>query len=295
LHGSLGLRGRRDECWLHIELAGGGYYNSQDMAEAIRKIGSSVTPGRAVTVNLIYVSPHAIAWQIPLIRQLRTEGVPIEGAYHWGSIPTPEVANEYITTLGLRHIAFKPGSIEAIQQVINIAKTNEAFLSFFNGLVGVVVAITHLKTFHQPILHMYGRIRECSNIILVAGSGFGGAEDTYPYLTGSWATNFNHSPMPFDGILFGSRMMTAKEAHTSKDAKQAIVAAEGSDDSQWEKTYKGSSGGVMTVQSEMREPIHKLATRGVRFWAEMDEKIFSLDRSKRVPELKKQREYIIRN
>jgi len=111
----------------HIELAGGGYYNSQDMAEAIRKIGSSVTPGRAVTVNLIYVSPHAIAWQIPLIRQLRTEGVPIEGLTIGAGIPTPEVANEYITTLGLRHIAFKPGSIEAIQQVINIAKTNEAF------------------------------------------------------------------------------------------------------------------------------------------------------------------------
>lgn len=278
----------------HIELAGGGYYNSQDMAEAIRKIGSSVTPGRAVTVNLIYVSPHAIAWQIPLIRQLRTEGVPIEGLTIGAGIPTPEVANEYITTLGLRHIAFKPGSIEAIQQVINIAKTNEAFPIILQWTGGRGGGHHSFEDFHQPILHMYGRIRECSNIILVAGSGFGGAEDTYPYLTGSWATNFNHSPMPFDGILFGSRMMTAKEAHTSKDAKQAIVAAEGSDDSQWEKTYKGSSGGVMTVQSEMREPIHKLATRGVRFWAEMDEKIFSLDRSKRVPELKKQREYIIK-
>ena len=87
--------------------------------------------------------------------------------------------------------------------------------------------------------------------------------------------------------------MTAKEAHTSTNAKKAIVDAEGCDDSQWERTYKGPVGGVITVRSEMGEPIHKLATRGVKFWAEMDQKIFSLDKKKRVPELKKMREYII--
>ena len=36
-----------------------------------------------------------------------------------------------------------------------------------------------------------------------------------------------------------------------------------------------------------------LATRGVRFWAEMDAKIFNLERSKRVPALQRQRDYII--
>ncbi len=94
-------------------------------------------------------------------------------------------------------------------------------------------------------------------------------------------------------VLFGSRVMAAKEAHTSKNAKQAIVDAQGLDDADWEKTYKGPAGGVITVRSEMGEPIHKLATRGVIFWAEMDKKIFSLDKAKRVPELKKKREYII--
>src|SRR5688572_13004286 len=44
----------------------------------------------------------------------------------------------------------------------------------------------------------------------------------------------------------------------------------------------------------MGEPIHKLATRGVLFWAEMDQKIFSLPKEKRVPELKKNRDHIIR-
>src|SRR5207247_2146306 len=42
------------------------------------------------------------------------------------------------------------------------------------------------------------------------------------------------------------------------------------------------------------EPIHKLATRGVKFWKEIDDKIFSLPKEKRVPALKGMRDYIIK-
>ncbi|KAI9818700.1 MAG: beta subunit of fatty acid synthetase [Thelocarpon impressellum] len=278
----------------HIELAGGGYYNDKTMTEALAKIENAIPPGRGITVNLIYVNPRAMAWQIPMIARLRAEGVPIEGMTIGAGVPSIEVANEYIETLGIKHIAFKPGSIEAIQQVVNIAKANPAFPVILQWTGGRGGGHHSFEDFHQPILQMYGRIRRCGNIILVAGSGFGGSQDTYPYLTGTWSGKFGYPPMPFDGCLFGSRMMTAKEAWTSKNAKKAITEAEGLDDSQWEKTYKGPAGGVITVRSEMGEPIHKLATRGVKFWAEMDQKIFSLDKAKRVPELKKQREHIIK-
>ena len=277
-----------------IELAGGGYYNARTMTEALSKIEKASPPGRGITVNLIYVNPRAMAWQIPLIGQLRSEGIPIEGMTIGAGVPSIEVANEYIETLGIKHISFKPGSGEAIQQVINIAKANPDFPVILQWTGGRGGGHHSFEDFHQPILQMYGRIRRCSNIVLVAGSGFGGADDTYPYLTGSWSGKYGYPPMPFDGCLFGSRMMTAKEAKTSKNAKKAITEAAGLDDSQWEKTYKGPAGGVITVRSEMGEPIHKLATRGVKFWAEMDQKIFSLDKAKRVPELKKQREYIIK-
>ena len=278
----------------HIELAGGGYYNAKSMTEALTKIEKAIPPGRGITVNLIYVNPRAMQWQIPLIGQLRRDGVPIEGLTIGAGVPSIEVANEYIETLGIKHIAFKPGSVEAIQQVINIARANPNFPVVLQWTGGRGGGHHSYEDFHQPILLMYGRLRHCPNIILVAGSGFGGAEDTYPYLTGSWSGRFGYPPMPYDGCLFGSRMMTAKEAHTSKNAKKAIVDAPGVDDSQWERTYKGSTGGVITVRSEMGEPIHKLATRGVLFWAEMDQKIFSLDKAKRLPELKKQREHIIK-
>ncbi|KAI9681414.1 MAG: beta subunit of fatty acid synthetase [Caeruleum heppii] len=278
----------------HIELAGGGYYNAKTMTEALTKIQNAIPPGRGITVNLIYVNPRAMAWQVPMIGQLRADGVPIDGMTIGAGVPSIEVANEYIETLGIKHISFKPGSIEAIQQVVNIAKANPHFPVVLQWTGGRGGGHHSFEDFHQPILQMYGRIRRCDNIVLVAGSGFGGSEDTYPYLTGTWAGRFGYPPMPFDGCLFGSRMMTAKEAYTSKNAKKAITEAEGLDDGQWEKTYKGAAGGVITVRSEMGEPIHKLATRGVKFWAEMDQKIFSLDKAKRVPELKKQREYIIK-
>ncbi|KAI9832727.1 MAG: beta subunit of fatty acid synthetase [Phylliscum demangeonii] len=278
----------------HIELAGGGYYNAKSMTEAITKIQDAVPAGRGITLNLIYVNPRAIAWQVPLTAQLRADGTPVEGMTIGAGVPSIEVANEYIETLGLKHIAFKPGSLEAIQQVINIAKANPTFPVILQWTGGRGGGHHSFEDFHQLILQMYGRIRRCGNIVLVAGSGFGGADDTYPYLTGAWSKRFGYPPMPFDGCLFGSRMMTAKEAHTSKNAKKAIAEAEGLEDHEWEKTYKGPAGGVITVRSEMGEPIHKLATRGVKFWAEMDRKIFSLDKAKRVPELRQQRDYIIK-
>ena len=277
-----------------IELAGGGYYNAKTMTEALRKIEDDIPAGRGITINLIYVNPRAMAWQIPLIGQLRADGVPIEGLTIGAGVPSIEIADEYIKTLGIKHIAFKPGSVEAIQAVINVAHSNPHFPVILQWTGGRGGGHHSFEDFHQPILQMYGRIRRCSNLVLIAGSGFGGSEDTYPYMTGTWSSRFGYPPMPFDGCLFGSRMMTAKEAKTSKNAKKAIAEAEGVDDSQWERTYKGPAGGVITVRSEMGEPIHKLATRGVKFWAEMDEKIFSLDKAKRVPELKKQREYIIK-
>lgn len=278
----------------HVELAGGGYYNAAAMTEAISKIEKTIPPGRGITVNLIYVNPRAMAWQIPLIGKLRADGVPIEGLTIGAGVPSIEVANEYIETLGIKHISFKPGSADAIQQVINIATANPKFPVILQWTGGRGGGHHSFEDFHQPVLQMYSRIRKCDNIVLVAGSGFGGSEDTYPYLSGTWSKGFGYPPMPFDGCLFGSRIMIAKEAHTSQNAKKAIADAPGLDDQDWENTYKGPAGGVVTVLSEMGEPIHKLATRGVMFWHEMDQKIFKLDKAKRVPELKKQRDYIIR-
>jgi len=277
----------------HIELAGGGYFDAVTFKEAILNVASNIPSGQGITVNLIYVNPHAIAWQIPLVQQLIQDGVPIDGLTIGAGVPSTEVASRYITTLGLKHISFKPGSLAAIRQVIDIAKAHPLFPIIMQWTGGRGGGHHSYEDFHRPILECYGRLRKCSNIILVGGSGFGDAKDSYPYLSGEWAHRYGYPSMPFDGILLGSRMMTAREAHTSDQAKLAIVQTEGIPDHQWEESYKKPSGGVLTVTSEMGQPIHKVATRGVRLWKELDDTIFSLKHTERIAALEKRKDYII--
>lgn len=272
----------------HVELAAGGYPKEDGLVKAIRTIEQLIPAGKGITLNLIYSAPRQIGWQIPLIKSLISQGTLIDGITLGAGVPSLEVASGYIDDLGIKHIAFKPGNVDAIQQVITIAKSHPSFPIMMQWTGGRGGGHHSTEDFHAPILQTYASIRRCPNIILVAGSGFGGADDTYPYLTGSWASKYNQPPMPFDGVLFGSRMMVAKEAHTSLAAKQAIAACQGVEDAMWQQCK-----GIVTVKSEMGQPIHKIATRGVQLWAEMDKKVFSLPKNKQLPELQKLKTYII--
>ncbi|ANB12603.1 tetrafunctional fatty acid synthase subunit FAS1 [Sugiyamaella lignohabitans] len=278
----------------HIELGGGGYFMPSMLTAALEKIKNATKPGVGITLNVLYVNPVMLQWCIPLIENLRKDGFPIEGLTIGAGVPSLDVANEYIRNLGLKHISFKPGTVESIATAVSIAAANPSFPVIIQWTGGRGGGHHSFEDFHAPVLQMYSKIRRQPNIILVGGSGFGSAEDTYPYLTGEWSTKFNYPPMPFDGFLLGSRVMVAKETFTSPDAKKAIVNAPGVADKDWEKTYKGATGGIITVNSEMGEPIHKLATRGVLFWHELDNMIFSLPKNKRVEVLASKRDYIIK-
>ena len=117
--------------------------------------------------------------------------------------------------LGVKYIALKPGSTESLGQVVAIARAHPTFSIICQWTGGRAGGHHSFEDFHSPILSMYSTVRRCSNIVLIAGSGFGGSDDTEPYLTGEWALKFAHPCMPFDGVLFGSRVMTALEARTS--------------------------------------------------------------------------------
>lgn len=278
----------------HVELASGGYFNAEEMSAAIEKVKNSVPPGRGITCNLIYSSPQAMTWQIAMLRRLAKEGFAVDGLTIGAGVPSQEIMTDYITSLGLKHISLKPGSISAIREVLEIAKAQPQFPIIIQWTGGRGGGHHSYEDFHAPILRTYSSIRKHQNIILVAGSGFGSYEDSYPYLSGIWSTRFGYPRMPFDGILLGSRMMVAREAHTSLAAKKLIIEAPGVPDTEWEKTYEGAAGGVITVISEMGQPIHKIATRGVLFWHELDKTIFSLPRKSRLEALLKKKSYIIK-
>ena len=277
----------------HVELAAGGYHSATDFSAAMHALAKNIPPGRGITCNLIYANPRAIRWQVSALRRLSQEQVPIDGLTIGAGIPSPDIVAEYIGTLGIRYIGFKPGSIQSIQQVVQIAKSHPDFPIILQWTGGRGGGHHSYEDFHTPILSTYGVIRQCSNIYLVAGSGFGDADSVYPYISGFWSTSFGHAPMPFDGVLLGSRMMVASEAHTSPAVKAIITRTPGVPDQAWEKTYNGRTGGIITVRSEMGEPIHKVATRGVMLWAELDKTVFKLPTKDRVAYLRQHRQQII--
>jgi fatty acid synthase subunit alpha len=88
--------------------------------------------------------------------------------------------------------------------------------------------------------------------------------------------------------------MVAKEAHTSSSVKDLIVAATGVDDADWEGTFNKPTGGILTVRSELGEPIHKVARRGVKLWKEFEDTVFNLPKEKRVTWLAEHRGEVIK-
>lgn len=280
----------------HVELAGGGHYNANAVRAKVAEIQAKLPAGVGLTLNSLYINPRQFTFQFPLWQELRKEGVPVEGFCVAAGVPTTEKANEIIEGLrvaSIKHIAFKPGSVDGLRQVVSIASANPDFPIICQWTGGRGGGHHSYEDFHQPILSTYRSIRQHSNIVLVAGSGFGNADDIWPYLTGEWSERFGVQRMPFDGFLFASRVMVAKEAHTSSSVKDLIVAAAGVDDEKWEGTYIKPTGGVLTVRSELGEPIHKVANRAVRLWKEFDNSVFSLPKEKRAAWLAERHDEII--
>ncbi|RDX57079.1 fatty acid synthase [Lentinus brumalis] len=251
----------------HIELAGGGHYNAAALRSKVAEIQSKVPAGVGITLNALYINPRQFGFQFPLWQEMRREGLPIEGFCVAAGIPSTEKAAEIIgalRTAGIKHVSFKPGSVDGIRQVVNIAAANPDFPIIMQWTGGRAGGHHSCEDFHQPILLTYGSIRQHSNLILVGGSGFGGADDLWPYLTGDWSVEqYGLQPMPFDGFLFASRVMVAKEAHTSSSVKDLIVAAPGVDDAQWEGTYAKETGGILT---EFDDTVFKLPKEKRAAW-----------------------------
>lgn len=281
----------------HVELAGGGHYNAAALRAKVAEIQAQIPAGVGITLNSLYINPRQFGFQFPLWQEMRREGLPVEGFCVAAGIPSTEKAAEIIEGLsnaGIKHVSFKPGSVEGIRQVVNIAAANPDFPIILQWTGGRAGGHHSCEDFHQPIISTYSSIRQHANISLVAGSGFGGADDVWPYLTGDWSVEqFGLQPMPFDGFLFASRVMVAKEAHTSSSVKDLIVAARGVGDAQWEGTYVKETGGILTVRSELGEPIHKIATRGVKLWKEFDDTVFKLPKEKRAAWLAERRAEVI--
>lgn len=308
----------------YCELAGGGYSSEQlwrgAVSQLVQRLAYAIslldfhriwanvqfrdddkTVGDGVVANLLFLNQRLWAFQHSSLMKMREEeGVPVEGITIAAGVPSAERASELIREYiqaGLSYVGFKPGSIASIIDVVQIASLNPTMTILLQWTGGRGGGHHSFEDFHQPILGTYAAIRAQKNIVLVAGSGFGDAEGSWPYLTGDWSTKFGHSKMPFDAILLGSRIMVAKEAATSDQAKELLVATPGlefASEKDWEKSYDGVVGGVATVRSELGEPIHKVATRGLLFWRDLDREVFSISpKDKQASKIEEKKSWII--
>jgi len=283
----------------HAELAGGGQHNEAYFRQRVAEIVDRIPAGEGFHANLLFLNQYLWGFQFPLVQVLAREGRPIEGVTLGAGVPSLERSSEIIRDLrvaGIHHIAFKPGSRESIQEVVRIAEANPETTVMLQWTGGRAGGHHSFEDVHDPILQSYAAIRNQRNLVLTFGSGVGDAEHSLPYLTGEWSRAYGVPDMPFDGVLLGSRLMTASEAQTAPEAKELIVNTPGiENESQWEGSYEGPAGGVRTVISELGEPIHKVANRGVELWADFDRRYFSeRDPAKREAAIRADRNEIIR-
>lgn len=269
----------------NAEIAGGGHYSPKSMLAKIQTIQKQIPPGNGLSWNALFINPRHFPWQLSEWCSLRKQGYPLDAWTTAAGIPSTEKSKEIVAQLvdaGIEHMTLKPGSLEGIRQTCAIAAANPDFFFVLNWTGGRAGGHHSYEDVYQPIVQTYSLIRKYPNISLLAGSGLGDAESVWPWMSGEWSLQFGLPPMPFDGALLASRVMVAKEAHTSPAIKQLIVDAPGVDDAKWEGTYEKETGGILTVVSELGEPIHKIATRGVKLWHELDKKLFSLNKDKRL-------------
>ena len=169
----------------HVELAGGGHYNAAAIPAKVAEIQSLIPPGVGIALNSLYINPRQFGFQLPWWQEMKSEGLPIEGFCVAAGIPSTETAAEIIGALrdaGIKHVAFKPGSVEGIRQVVAIAVTNPDYPIIMQWTGGRAGGHHSYEDFHQPILATYASIRSQTNISLVAGSGFGDREGVWPIL-----------------------------------------------------------------------------------------------------------------
>jgi fatty acid synthase subunit alpha len=272
----------------HAELACGGLPRPSIFKSTIALLNSKVIPGSGIGLNMLFLNARQWAFQAPAVAGLIREGLPIETVCIAAGVPTLENAVGIVKDFeaaGVKWVSFKPGSLEAIRRVLSIAAAVAPYPVVLQWTGGRAGGHHSFEDVHAPMAAAYAASRDVGpSLVLVAGSGIGSADCALPWLTGHWAVTSGHSliPMPFDGVLVASRVMVAKETRTAHEVKELLVATPGIDrESEWEGSYEGEAGGILTARSELGEPIHLVANRGMRLWREFDKKFFQLPRGER--------------
>ncbi|MDA4110602.1 type I polyketide synthase [Mycolicibacterium holsaticum] len=256
------------------ELAGGGQVTEEIFENRIAELTGLLEPGRAVQFNSLFLDPYLWKLQLGgkrLVQRARQSGAPIDGVVVSAGIPELDEAVDLIdelNTVGISHVVFKPGTVDQIKSVINIAAEvpgKDVIVHIEGGRAGGHHSWEDLD---DLLLDTYADLRKLSNITVCVGGGIGTPERAAEYLSGDWAKAYNYPPMPVDGILVGTAAMATLEATTSPAVKQMLVDTTGTD--HWISAGK-AQGGMASSRSQLGADIHEIDNAASRCGRLLDE------------------------
>lgn len=263
------------------ELAGGGQVTASVFDRHVAKLEEELEEGRTVEFNAMFMDRYL--WNLQfgsqrIVPKKRASGTPIDGVVVSAGIPELDEAVELIHNLnadGFPYVSFKPGTVDQIRQVVRIAKAVAPVKVLIEVEGGSAGGHHSWESLDDLLLSTYAEVREQANLVLVVGGGIGTPERGADYITGEWSAEYGRPLMPVDGVLVGTAVMTAKEAHTSPEVKQMLVntpgiPAKGADadpfaplGEQWVPSGQ-AKGGVTSGLSHLHADIYELENSSAR-------------------------------
>lgn len=215
------------------ELAGGGQVTEEVFDRHMDSLSKQLQEGATVEFNAMFMDRYL--WNLQfgskrIVPKKRASGAPIDGVVISAGIPELDEAKELVETLqadGFPYVAFKPGTVEQIRQVVRIAKAVKPATIIAQVEGGSAGGHHSWESLDDLLISTYAQVRECDNLVLVAGGGIGTPSRAADYISGEWACEYGLPNMPVDAVMIGTAAMTAKEAHTSAQVKRMLVETPG--------------------------------------------------------------------
>ena len=212
------------------ELAGGGQHTEDILDQNLERLARLLAPGVNAQFNALYLSASQWRRQIEgqrAIPRARAAGTPLNGVVISAGIPPHEEACDLVRRLHAENIpwvAFKPGTVEQIKQVLAIARavSTTLIMQVEGGKAGGHHSAEDLD---EILAATYDDIRRHPNVLLAVGGGIATPAQGAEYLTGEWSRRRGLPAAPVDAIMIGTAAMATAESTASESVKQALVAA----------------------------------------------------------------------
>lgn len=249
------------------ELAGGGQVTEAHFDDSVDRLRGLLDPGQAVQFNALLLDPYLWGLQVgskKLLQRARQAGAPFDGLVVTAGIPElPDAVAliDEVREAGLTYVAFKPGTVAQIRQVVAIADEVAPFPLLIQIEGGQAGGHHSWEDLDELLLATYADLRARPSLVVCVGGGIGTEAAAAAYLTGDWSRRHDFPAMPVDGVLVGTAAMATREAKTSAGVKDLLVATAGVSPDADEQGWVGvghSAGGMTSGRSQLGADLHEI-------------------------------------